>query len=108
MRPAGAFSQRIVELALQIPPGRVTTYGHLARAAGGGGQAARSVTSILSKYPNRNAIPFHRIVYSGGKVWLNEEHRDERLELFELEGVIVNQKGIIQNFDDVLWTGSEH
>ena len=101
------FGERVVELALMIPVGRVTTYGHLARAAGGGGQAARSVTSILSKYPNHRAIPWHRIVYAGGKVWLTDEYETRRRELFELEGVMVNQKGYIQDFEEVLWDPTE-
>jgi len=101
------FGERVVELALMIPAGRVTTYGHLARAAGGGGQAARSVTSILSKYPNHRAIPWHRIVYAGGKVWLTDEYETRRRELFELEGVMVNQKGYIQDFEEVLWDPTE-
>jgi len=101
------FGERVLELALMIPVGRVTTYGHLARAAGGGGQAARSVTSILSKYPNHRAIPWHRIVYAGGKVWLTDEYETRRRELFELEGVMVNQKGYIQDFEEVLWDPTE-
>lgn len=100
---SGLFSQRVWELANSIPEGRVTTYGILAKAAGGGGQAARSVTGILSKAPNQAAIPFHRIVYSNGKVWINDGCEVRRRELYELEGVIVNQKGIIENFDEVLY-----
>lgn len=100
---AGLFSQRIWELATSIPEGRVTTYGILAKTAGGGGQAARSVSGILSKAPNQGAIPWHRIVYSGGKVWMTDECAQERLELYELEGIIVNQKGVITNFEEVVY-----
>ena len=101
------FSQRVTELALQIPEGRVTTYGDLARAAGGGALAARSISSILSKFPNQGVIPWHRIVYAGGKVWLTPECEDERREIYELEGIIVNQKGKITNFDDIVFDFSE-
>lgn len=101
------FSQRVVELALQIPPGRVTTYGTLARAAGGGAMASRSVSSILSKYPNQKAIPWHRIVYAGGKVWLTDECEDWRREVYELEGIVVNQKGKIINFEEILFDFTE-
>ena len=97
------FSQRIWELATSIPAGRVTTYGALAKAAGGGGQAARSVSSILSKAPNQGAIPWHRIVYAGGKVWLTDECSADRRELYELEDIHVNEKGIITNFEDVMY-----
>ncbi|MFT5037019.1 MAG: methylated-DNA-protein-cysteine methyltransferase-like protein [Candidatus Azotimanducaceae bacterium] len=100
---AGQFSQRVWELALSIPEGRVTTYGIIARAAGGGGQAARSITGILSKAPNKAAIPFHRIVYSGGKVWMTPECEDRRREIYELEGITVNQKGFVQDFEEVVY-----
>ncbi len=107
MNQMPSFSQRLCELALSIPPGRVATYGSLAKAAGGGGQAARSVSSILSKYPNQAAIPWHRIVYAGGKVWLTPEHETKRRELFELEDIYVNEKGYIQDFEEVLVDFSE-
>lgn len=100
---ASDFSVRVWELATSIPHGRVTTYGILARVAGGGGQAARSVTSILGKAPNQGAIPYHRIVYSGGKVWLSSRYEHERRELYELEGIMVNQRGVIQNFEEVVY-----
>ena len=100
-----SFSNRVWELATSIPEGRVTTYGILAKAAGGGrsGMAARSITSILSKAPNQKAIPYHRIVYAGGKVWLTPECEEARREIYETEGILVNQNGIIKNFDDVVY-----
>lgn len=101
------FSQRICDLAISIPEGRVTTYGTLARAAGGCGQASRSVSSILSKYPNQGVIPWHRIVYAGGKVWKTETSEDKRKELYELEGIHVTPQGFIENFEEVLFDFSE-
>ncbi|MBP6858134.1 MAG: MGMT family protein [Candidatus Pacebacteria bacterium] len=99
------FSQRVVELALMIPSGKVSTYGHIARAAGGGGQAARSVTAILAKAYNNGEkkIPFHRIVYAGGKVWLNNEYEAKRLALYKKEKIIIDEKGFIKNFQDTLF-----
>jgi methylated-DNA-protein-cysteine methyltransferase-like protein len=99
------FSERVVELALLVPKGRVTTYGHIARAAGGGGQAARSVTAILGKaYDNgETRIPFHRIVYAGGNVWLNETYRAKRLKLYKQEGIEIDKNGKIKNFWDILY-----
>lgn len=97
------FSKRLFELAINIPAGRVTTYGHLAKAAGGGGQAARSVTSILSKHPNRNAVPWHRIVYAGGRVWWPEEHRAARTKLFKAEDIRVKPNGMVEDFEEILW-----
>lgn len=99
----GTFSARVWELATSIPEGRVTTYGILASAAGGGPMAARSITSILSKAPNQAAIPYHRIVYAGGKVWLSPEYDEKRRKLFKREGIIVDDKGKIKNFDEVVY-----
>ena len=97
------FSQRVWELATSIPPGRVTTYGILAKAAGGGVMAARSITNILSKAPNQGAIPYHRIAYSGGKIWFTAATEKQRYELYAKENIKICPKGIIQNFDEVLY-----
>jgi methylated-DNA-protein-cysteine methyltransferase-like protein len=99
------FSERVVKLALSVPSGRVTTYGAIARAAGGGGQAARSVTAILGKAydAGETRIPFHRIVYAGGKVWLNNEYKVHRLALYKKEGIELDKKGYIKNFQNILF-----
>jgi len=99
----GTFSARVLDLALAIPEGRVTTYGALARAAGGGAMASRSVTGILAKFPNQRAIPWHRIVYAGGKVWLTDSNEAKRRQLYKREGIEVDQKGLITNFDEVFF-----
>jgi methylated-DNA-protein-cysteine methyltransferase related protein len=95
------FSLIVYELALSIPEGRVTTYGDLAAAAGGGKMASRSISSILSKAPNQRAIPWHRIVYAGGRVWLTPEYEMKRRALYKREGIIVNEVGKILNFAEV-------
>ena len=97
------FSERVVELALTIPKGRVTTYGDLARAAGAGPMAAQSITSILSKAYDAGArdIPFHRIVYAEGRIWINEQYRTERMKLYEDEGIEVDEKGRVLDFEDI-------
>ena len=99
----GTFSQRVWELATSIPPGRVTTYGILAKAAGGGAMAARSITSILSKAPNQRAIPYHRIIYAGGKIWCTPDREDERLELYAFEKIEISPKGMVRNLEEVLY-----
>jgi len=97
------FSDRVVKLALSVPPGRVTTYGDLARAAGAGPMASRSITSILGKaYQNgEKDIPFHRIVYAGGRVWTDDTHREKRMKLYKKEGINIDEKGKVINFEDI-------
>jgi methylated-DNA-protein-cysteine methyltransferase-like protein len=103
----GTFSSRVWELALSVPEGRVTTYGALAKAAGGTAMAARSITSILSKAPNSRAIPFHRIVYANGRVWFSPEDEAKRRKLYKKEGIEVNKQGLITNFEEVLFDFNE-
>lgn len=102
-----SFSQRVWELATLIPAGRVTTYGTIAKMAGGGAMASRSISSILGKAPNQKAIPWHRIVYAGGKVWLPNEHPTKRLKLYKREGIKVDENGRIKNFSEVFYDFSE-
>ncbi len=98
------FAERVVKIALEIPSGRVTTYGRIARASGGGTMASRSVTNILGKaYTNGlKNIPFHRIVYSNGKVWLNDKNKVKRLALYKKEGINLDKNNRIVNFSDIL------
>jgi methylated-DNA-protein-cysteine methyltransferase-like protein len=104
-KPEMTFSEKVVALALMVPPGRVTTYGDIARVAGGGAMASRSVTGILSKaWDNgEKKIPFHRIVYAGGKVWVNEEYRASRMKLYKKEGIEIDSRDRIVDFEQRLF-----
>lgn len=88
-----------------IPKGKVSTYGHIARAAGGGGQAARSVNGILVKAYNagEKRIPFHRIVYAGGKIWTNSEYHTSRMAMYKKEKIAVDKNGVIKDFWEKLY-----
>ena len=101
----GEFSKRVVRAALDVPRGRVTTYGRLAKAAGAGGMAAQSITTILGKAYEAGEIriPFHRIVYADGTVWFDAKHEKTRRELYKKEGIMLDKSGRIQNFAEVLW-----
>ncbi len=98
-----SFKERVVELARSIPKGRVTTYGDLARAAGAGPMASQSITSILSRAYDSGVkdIPFHRIVYAGGKIWVNDEYRVERMKLYKREGIEIDEKDRVVNFEEI-------
>jgi len=100
----GEFSQKVILLAKQIPEGRITTYGLLAVAAGGHPILAQMITYILSKAPDQSSIPFHRIVYSNGKVWLSDNLKKERLILYKKEGIALDKNNRIINFEEKLYT----
>jgi methylated-DNA-protein-cysteine methyltransferase-like protein len=99
------FSERVVECALSIPKGRVTTYGRIAAAAGGGAMASQSVTAVLGKAweAGERRIPWHRIVYADGRVWLSPEHKKQRLELYKKEKITLDKHNRIEHFRDKLW-----
>lgn len=99
------FSEYVVKLARMIPVGRVTTYGRIAKAAGGGAMASQSITGILAKAYNEGIkdIPFHRIVYADGRVWVDDVHHKERMRLYKKEGIVLDKNNKIQNFDDIVF-----
>lgn len=100
------FSELVLKAALSIPKGRVTTYGHIARAAGGGNMAAQSITTILWKAydSGQKDIPFHRIVYADGTIWTNPSIHKKRLAFYRREGIEIDEKNRIKNFRQILIT----
>jgi len=99
----GVFTKRVWELAKSIPPGRVTTYGLLAVSAGGHPMQSQMITHILSKCPDIDQIPFHRIVYAGGKVWLSDKYAKKRLALYKKEGIRLDSKNKIIDFENIVF-----
>jgi len=99
------FSDRVIAMARSIPKGRVTTYGRLAIAAGGGAMASQSITSILGKAYDSGItdIPFHRIVYADGRVWINDVYRAQRLKLYKSEKLELDEKNRIKDFGDKIF-----
>lgn len=95
----------VLEAVLVIPKGRVTTYGRIARACGAGPMASQSITAILGKAYEKGEknIPFHRIVYANGKIWINDEYRAKRLKLYKQEGIEVDKNNKIKNFEEILF-----
>jgi alkylated DNA nucleotide flippase Atl1 len=46
-------------------------------------------------------IPYHRIVYSDGRIWVTESCRKKRLALYKEEGIRIDAKDRIIGFADV-------
>jgi methylated-DNA-protein-cysteine methyltransferase-like protein len=100
----GEFSRKVIELALTIPSGRVTTYGLLAVAAGGHPILAQMVTSILWKSTEREKVPWHRIVYSSGKIWTDPRVDKIRKKLYKSEGIKLDKNNKIIDFEKIIYT----
>ena len=61
----GDFFSKVYDLVAQIPPGRVTSYGQIARLLGNP-RAARQVGWAMRVCPE--GLPWHRVVRSDGTI----------------------------------------
>jgi methylated-DNA-protein-cysteine methyltransferase-like protein len=59
--------QAIWDVVAEIPPGSVSTYGDVARAAGLPGRA-RQAGYALKHTPDELHLPWHRVVGAGGRI----------------------------------------
>ena len=84
------FFERVYEIVMQIPYGKVTTYGHIAKALGAK-SSARVVGYALNgvSHHDRNQIPCHRVVNRNGDLSgkMHFETPTIMRELLEAEGV---------------------
>ena len=72
-------------MVLSIPPGRVSTYGQVAAAAGYP-LYHRAVARLLRTDPP-DQLPWHRVVGAGGHIKLPEPAATEQRARLQLEGV---------------------
>ena len=82
------IDQRVWQVVALIPPGKVATYGDVARLAGLPG-AARRVGRALRGLPEDTRIPWHRVLNASGRISLpadSKSHRRQRQRL-EAEGI---------------------
>ena len=61
------FFNAVYEVVKQVPLGKVTTYGDVARAAGSP-RASRQVGWALHSNPQPGIIPCHRVVFKDGSL----------------------------------------
>jgi methylated-DNA-protein-cysteine methyltransferase-like protein len=80
---------RIWEMVARIPPGKVATYGQIARLCGLAGQA-RLVGYALHGLPHGLDIPWQRVVNARGRISfpVGSPSYCRQKELLELEGVV--------------------
>ena len=97
------FFDRVYVVAKQIPFGRVTSYGAIARALGTG-RSARMVGWAMNASHNLEDVPAHRVVNRKGLLTGKHHFDGTNLmqQLLENEGIVVidNQ---IQDLDKVYW-----
>lgn len=81
-----AFHRRVYEITRAIPPGRVLTYGEVARRIGEPG-ASRAVGAALGANPFAPVVPCHRVLAAGGRSggFSAEGGADTKLRMLEIE-----------------------
>ena len=91
----------VYELLLEIPAGKVSTYGDLAKALGKP-LASREIGRILGRNPNPIKVPCHRVVMSDGKVggYTHFFGSDRKKELLEKEGISFSDE-FVNDFKNV-------
>ena len=97
------FFEKIYEIVRQIPEGKVTTYGLIAKKVGAPG-AARMVGWAMNASHDLPDVPAHRVVNRNGLLTgkAHFAHPELMQQLLENEGVeVVNNK--IKNFQELLW-----
>ena len=77
---------KVYELLLKIPKGKVTTYKALAKAIGKPNNA-RVIGKILNNNPNPIIVPCHRVIRSNGMLGGYAYGINIKRILLELEGV---------------------
>jgi methylated-DNA-protein-cysteine methyltransferase-like protein len=97
------FFERVYVIARQIPEGKVTSYGAIAKALGTG-RSARMVGWAMNASHNREDIPAHRVVNSKGLLSGKHHFAGTNLmqQLLENEGVKVVNNQIV-NFEKHFW-----
>jgi len=102
------FYHRVYRVCRQIPDGRVTSYGAIAKFLGAA-RSSRVVGYAMNLSHSQPDVPAHRVVNRNGL--LTGKHHfpgtDLMQQLLENEGVeVVNDK--VQKFQNLFWDPSEH
>lgn len=97
-----SFFEKVYRLAKEIPCGKVTSYGAIAKYLGAAG-SARIVGYAMNNSGGKN-IPAHRVVNRNGLLTGKHHFKGSNLmqQLLENEGIVVIDNKI-QDFEAVFW-----
>ncbi len=97
------FFDKVYSVAAQIPYGRVTSYGAIAKAIGAA-KSARMVGYALNSAKDKPEVPAHRVVNRKGLLTGKQHFGGTNLmqQLLESEGVVVKDNQV-QNFTEIFW-----
>lgn len=103
MKDESNFFDRVYEVVKQIPYGRVTSYGAIAKYLGAA-RSARMVGWAMNNSHNRDGVPAQRVVNRLGM--LTGKHHFEGTnvmqQMLESEGVVIEENRV-QDFEKIFW-----
>lgn len=99
-----SFFQKVYEVVVQIPPGRVTSYGSIAHYLGTGRSARMVGWAMNASHTSLLSIPAHRVVNRNGVLTGKHHFGSSGLmqQLLENEGIDVIDDQI-KDFDKKFW-----
>lgn len=99
----GDFFQQVYAVVKQVPYGKVTSYGAIARYLGTS-RGARMVGWAMNNVPDREEVPAHRVVNRVGLLTGKHHFGGTRLmqQLLENEGLVILDDQI-QDFEKHFW-----
>ena len=103
------FFEKVYIVARQIPFGKVTSYGAIARYLGAARSARMVGWAMNNSHTQKEEVPAHRVVNKKGLLTGKHHFDGTNLmqQLLESEGIVVidNQ---IQDLETVFWNPAEH
>ena len=98
------FFERVYQVVLQIPPGRISTYGAIAAYLGSPGAARMVGWAMNMSHIEEQNVPAHRVVNRQGMLTGKHHFGGEMVmqQLLESEGLMVEYDKIL-NFKELFW-----
>ena len=102
-----SFFDKVYSIVKLIPPGRVTTYGLIAKYLGSVG-SSRVVGYAMNASHNLEDVPAHRVVNRNGLLTGKHHFAGTNLmkDLLESEGVKIFENTVL-DFENVVWDPSK-
>lgn len=99
-----SFFEKVYEIVRQVPYGRVSTYGDIAKCIGTGKSSRMVGWAMNSSHRSLPPVPAHRIVNRNGQLTGKHHFESPTLmqQLLEAEGVKVKDDRVV-DFDKLRW-----
>jgi methylated-DNA-protein-cysteine methyltransferase-like protein len=104
-RKSLGFFEQVYRLVRLVPPGKVVSYGAIARMLGQP-HAARTVGWAMHSLPEGSDVPWHRVINSQGRISSGGRGYGADLQraMLEAEGIVFDERGSV-DWDRFGWEG---